>query len=107
MATEVEAPQFGGNVETVLSSSRIEPAPATLEEARNAPGRDDSRDSLAEREREIFQLIAEGHSNKAIADLLSVSPATVESHRAHILQKLDLHNAAELVLYAVRRGVIS
>lgn len=67
----------------------------------------DRYDSLSEREREIFQLIAEGHSNKEIADLLSVSPATVETHRAHILQKLDLHNTAELVLYAVRRGVIS
>ncbi|MBI4478289.1 MAG: response regulator transcription factor [Acidobacteria bacterium] len=67
----------------------------------------DRYDSLSEREREIFQLIAEGHSNKEIADLLSVSPATVETHRAHILQKLDLHNTAEIVLYAVRRGVIS
>ena len=67
----------------------------------------DRYESLSEREREIFQLIAEGHSNKEIADLLSVSPATVETHRAHILQKLDLHNTAELVLYAVRRGVIS
>ena len=60
-----------------------------------------------EREREIFQLIAEGHSNKEVADLLSISPSTVETHRAHILQKLDVHNTAELVLYAVRRGVIS
>lgn len=67
----------------------------------------DRFDSLSEREREIFQLVAEGHSNKAIADLLFVSPATVETHRAHILQKLDVHNTAELVLYAVRRGVIS
>jgi DNA-binding NarL/FixJ family response regulator len=67
----------------------------------------DRFDSLSEREREIFQLVAEGHSNKAVADLLSVSPATVETHRAHILQKLDVHNTAELVLYAVRRGVIS
>src|SRR5262249_3287902 len=67
----------------------------------------DRFETLSEREREIFQLIAEGRSNKAIADLLSISPATVETHRAHILQKLDLHNAAELVLYAVRRGVIS
>lgn len=67
----------------------------------------DRYDSLSEREREIFQLIAEGHTNKEIADLLSVSPATVETHRAHILQKLDLHNTAEVVLYAVRRGVIS
>jgi len=67
----------------------------------------DRYQALSEREREIFQLIAEGHSNKEIADLLSVSPATVETHRAHILQKLDVHNTAELVLYAVRRGVIS
>jgi two-component system, NarL family, response regulator NreC len=67
----------------------------------------DRYDSLSEREREIFQLVAEGHSNKEVADLLSVSPATVETHRAHILQKLDVHNTAELVLYAVRRGVIS
>jgi DNA-binding NarL/FixJ family response regulator len=67
----------------------------------------DRYDSLSEREREIFQLIAEGHSNKEIADVLSVSTATVETHRAHVLQKLDLHNTAELVLYAVRHGVIS
>lgn len=67
----------------------------------------DRFDSLSEREREIFQSIAEGHSSKAVADLPSISPAMVETHRAHILQKLDVHNAAELVLYAVRRGVIS
>jgi len=67
----------------------------------------DRYDSLSEREREIFQLVAEGHSSKAIAELLSVSPATVETHRAHVLAKLDIHNTAELVLYAVRRGVIA
>jgi len=67
----------------------------------------DRFDSLTEREREIFQLAAEGHTNKEIAELLSVSPATVETHRGHILQKLDIHSTAELVLYAVRRGVIS
>jgi DNA-binding NarL/FixJ family response regulator len=67
----------------------------------------DRYESLSEREREIFQLIAEGRSNKEIADLLSVSPSTIETHRAHILQKLDVHSTAEIVLYAVRRGVIS
>ena len=67
----------------------------------------DLYDALSEREREVFQLIAEGHSNKDVADLLSISVATVETHRAHILQKLDVHSTAELVLYAVRRGVIS
>jgi two-component system, NarL family, response regulator NreC len=67
----------------------------------------DRYDSLSEREREVFQLIVEGHSNKEIADVLSVSLATVETHRTHIMRKLDLHNTAELVLYAVRHGVIS
>jgi DNA-binding NarL/FixJ family response regulator len=72
-----------------------------------AKGIVDRYEALSEREREIFQLIAEGHSNKEIAGLLSVSTATVETHRAHILQKLDIHSTAELVLYAVRRGVVS
>jgi DNA-binding NarL/FixJ family response regulator len=67
----------------------------------------DRYDALSAREREIFQLIAEGHSNKEVADVLSISPSTVETHRAHILQKLGVHNTAELVLYAVRRGIIS
>ena len=67
----------------------------------------DRYEALSEREREIFQLIAEGRSNKEVADLLSISVATVETHRAHILQKLDIHSTAELVLYAVRRGVVS
>jgi DNA-binding NarL/FixJ family response regulator len=67
----------------------------------------DRYQALSEREREIFQLIAEAHSNKEIAELLSISPTTVDTHRAHILQKLDVHNTAELVLYAVRRGIIS
>jgi two-component system response regulator NreC len=67
----------------------------------------DRYSSLSEREREVFQLVAEGHSNKEVANLLCISPATVETHRAHILQKLDLHSTAELVLYAVRRGVIT
>ncbi len=67
----------------------------------------DPYESLSDREREIFQLIAEAYSNKDIATILSISPATVETHRARILQKLDIHNAAEVVLYAVRRGIIS
>lgn len=67
----------------------------------------DRYEALSEREREVFQLVAEGRSNKEIADLLSISPTTVETHRAHVLQKLDVHSTAELVLYAVRRGVIS
>jgi DNA-binding NarL/FixJ family response regulator len=67
----------------------------------------DRYDSLSDREREILQLIAEGHSNKEVAELLSISTTTVETHRAHILHKLDVHNTAELVLYAVRKGLIA
>jgi DNA-binding NarL/FixJ family response regulator len=61
---------------------------------------------LSEREREIFQLVAEARTNKEIAAMLNVSPTTVETHRARIMEKLDLHSAAEIVLYAVRRGII-
>ena len=67
----------------------------------------DRYETLSDRERQIFQLLAEARSNKEVAELLSISPATVETHRARILQKLDVHSIAELVLYAVRRGVIS
>jgi two-component system, NarL family, response regulator NreC len=66
----------------------------------------DRFDALSEREHEVFQLIAEGHSNKEIAALLNLSPGTVETHRARLMEKLDLHSAAEIVLYAVRKGVI-
>jgi two-component system, NarL family, response regulator NreC len=67
----------------------------------------DRYETLSAREREIFQLIAEARTNREVAELLEISPATVETHRARILQKLDIHNTAELVLYAVRKGVIS
>jgi DNA-binding NarL/FixJ family response regulator len=69
-------------------------------------GVSDRYEILSEREREIFQLVAEAKANKDIAALLNVSTSTVETHRAHIMEKLDLHSAAEIVLYAVRRGVI-
>ena len=66
----------------------------------------DPYDSLSEREREVLQLVSEGRSSKDIAELLSISPATVETHRAHLLQKLRLHNTVEVVRYAARRGII-
>jgi DNA-binding NarL/FixJ family response regulator len=71
-----------------------------------AAGVADRFDSLSEREREVFQLVAEGYSNKEVAELLHISPATVETHRAHVMEKLDLHSTAELVLCAVRRGIV-
>jgi DNA-binding NarL/FixJ family response regulator len=70
-------------------------------------GLEDSYELLTEREKEILQLLAEGKSNKEVATLLNVSPYTVETHRTHFMQKLDLHNTAEIVLYAVRKKIIS
>ena len=67
----------------------------------------DSYDLLTSREREILQLIAEGKANKEVAAALNISPYTVETHRSHILEKLNLHNPAEIILYAVRKGIIS
>ena len=70
-------------------------------------GIEDSYELLSTREREVLQLIAEGQSNKDTANLLGLSVYTVETHRGNILQKLNLHSIPELILYAVRKGVIS
>jgi two-component system response regulator NreC len=70
-------------------------------------GVQDSYDLLTEREREILQLLAEGKSNKEAAAVLNLSPYTVETHRTNMMQKLGLHNTAEIVLYAVRKGIIT
>ena len=69
-------------------------------------GLEDSYDLLTAREKEILQLLAEGKSNKEVATILNVSTNTVETHRTRIMQKLDLHSAAEIVLYAVRKRII-
>jgi two-component system response regulator NreC len=70
-------------------------------------GSEDSYDLLTPREREILQLIAEGKSNKEVANLLHLSVYTVETHRANIMEKLKLKSVPELILYAVRKGIIS
>jgi len=72
-----------------------------------ARGIEDSYELLTPREREILQLLAEGKSNKDIATLLNLSLYTVETHRRNLQDKLNLHSFAELILYAVRKGVIS
>jgi two-component system response regulator NreC len=69
-------------------------------------GVEDSYELLTARERELLQLIAELKSTKDIATLLRVSPHTVDTHRGNIMQKLNLHSIPELILYAVRKGVI-
>jgi two-component system, NarL family, response regulator NreC len=70
-------------------------------------GAADSYELLSGREKEILQLLARGKTNKEVATLLDVSAYTVETHRAHIMQKLNLHNTAEIVLYAVRKKIVS
>jgi len=70
-------------------------------------GTDDAYDLLTPREREVLQLIAEGKSNKDIANLLNLSVYTVESHRSNLMEKLNLRGLPELIIYAVRKGIIS
>ena len=70
-------------------------------------GAEDSFDLLSAREREILQLVAEGNSSKEVANLLNLSVHTVETHRSNLMQKLNLRGLPELILYAVRKGLIS
>jgi two-component system response regulator NreC len=66
----------------------------------------DSYNALTEREREILKLVAEGYTNNQIAERLTISPKTVDTHRTHVMDKLNLHSRAELVKYAMRRGLL-
>ena len=70
-------------------------------------GLSDSYHLLTDREKEILHLLAEGRSNKEVATLLDVGLSTIETHRSNLMQKLNLHNTAEIVLYAVRKGIIA
>jgi two-component system response regulator NreC len=74
---------------------------------RDARDTTDRYESLTDRERQVYQLLAEGNSNKDIANRLNLSLHTVETHRWRIMEKLDLHSTAELVLSAVRRGLVT
>lgn len=77
---------------------------ARLKDAREV---NDRFELLTDRERQIYQLLAEGNSNKEIANRLNLSLHTVETHRWRVMEKLDLHSTAELVLSAVRRGMVT
>ena len=70
-------------------------------------GLQDSYDLLTDREREVLQLLAEGRSNKEVANLLNLSIHTVDTHRTNFMQKLSLHNTAEIVIYAMRKKIIA
>jgi DNA-binding NarL/FixJ family response regulator len=70
-------------------------------------GKEKAEPQLTDREREIVQLIAEGHSNRKIAEMLYISIKTVEAHRSKIMEKLDLHSVADITRYAIRKGIVS
>ena len=70
-------------------------------------GVEDSYELLTPREREILQMLGEGNSNKDVATKLSLSLHTVETHRGNVLEKLNLHSTAEMILYAVRKGIVT
>ena len=97
----------------VVSSGRFYLSPSAqsmmvsdyLQRVRTGEERD-SYSALTEREREILKLVAEGFTNNQIGEQLFISPKTVDTHRTHIMDKLNLHSRAELVKYAMRRGLL-
>ena len=86
-----------------ITQSLLEDYVRTLQQR----GLQDSYELLTDREREVLQLLAEGKSNKEVAAILDLSTYTVETHRTNLMHKLNLHNTAEIVLYAVRKKVIA
>ena len=92
--------------EIYLSPSISTRVISKLVETADSPGPGDRLDSLTAREREVLQLIAEGLSNREIAEKLFISPKTVKVHRFKMMEKLDLHNTAEITRYAVCNGLI-
>ena len=92
-------PFFGPGVANLL----LEDYMRRLQEQGSA----DTYDLLTDRERELLRLLAEGKTNKQAASLMHVSLATVETHRTNLMQKLNLHNTAEIVLYAVRKKIVT
>jgi DNA-binding NarL/FixJ family response regulator len=69
-------------------------------------GASDPYETLTDREKEILKLVAEGHSNKEVAEMLGISVKTAMSHREHVMNKLDLHNRTDLVRFALEKGVL-
>jgi len=105
LASAIRAASRGGLVldPEVAKEALREPAPAS------GPGAGGSSryDSLTDREKQVLKLVAEGRSNKEVAELLDISVKTAMSHREHIMEKLGLHSRTELIKFALREGVIS
>ncbi len=84
-----------------------EVARAAMEQVDEKRGGGDPYETLTDREKQVFRLVAEGKSNKEVADVLGISVKTAMSHREHIMEKLDLHSRTELIKFALREGVIT
>jgi len=101
LVTAIRAIQSGG--------AYLDPAltPAVIEQYLAKDGSTStSYERLSEREKQVLKLVAEGRSNKEIAEMLCLSVKTVRGHRANLMEKLDIHNRSELVRYAIRHGLI-
>lgn len=77
------------------------------QQAASMKGSQDPYEQLTDREREVLKLAAEGYTTQEIADMLVLSPKTVEGHKTNLMAKLDIHNRTELVKYALRKGIIT
>jgi DNA-binding NarL/FixJ family response regulator len=101
LANAIRAVHRGGLVldPEVARTAMAEGGPA-------APGSADPYESLTDREKQVLKLVAEGRSNKEVADVLGISVKTAMSHREHVMEKLAVHNRTELVRFAIKKGVI-
>jgi DNA-binding NarL/FixJ family response regulator len=101
LANAVRAVHRGGLVldPEVARTAMAEANPAT-------PGAADPYEALTDREKQVLKLVAEGKSNKEVAEVLGISVKTAMSHREHVMEKLGVHNRTELVRFAIKRGVI-
>jgi DNA-binding NarL/FixJ family response regulator len=101
LAGAIRAVQRGGMV--------LDPAVARTAMAEAGPaseGGGDPYESLTDREKQVLKLVADGKSNKEVADVLGISVKTAMTHREHVMEKLGLHNRTELVRFAIKRGVV-
>jgi DNA-binding NarL/FixJ family response regulator len=104
LASAIRAAHRGGLVldPEIAKEALREPVPAASGQA----GTTSPYDGLTDREKQVLKLVAEGHSNKEVAELLGISVKTAMSHREHLMEKLDLHSRTELIKFALREGVI-
>ncbi len=101
LVAAIRAAAKGGLVLDPEVAREVVSAPAVPAEAAADP-----YDTLTDREKQVLKLIAEGHSNKEVAELLDISVKTAMSHRERLMEKLGLHNRTDLIRFAIRKGII-